>query len=69
MNGTESYYEKTLQPLVDGKITGIAFAPAEYGEQYVGLVAMTDKGKLVAWADRDPEGNGPGHISLQEVDH
>ena len=69
MNGTESYIEKTLQPLVDGKITGIAFAPYEYGEQYVGLVVETDKGKFVAWADRDPEANGPGHINLQEVDH
>jgi len=41
-------------------------------EQYVGLVVRkTLPGRdktFVIWAERDPEGNGPGAFGLQEVD-
>lgn len=67
-----SYHEDLLRPIVGAKIVGLAECPGEMDEQYVGLVVRktlpgNDK-TFVIWAERDPEGNGPGAFGLQEVD-
>tara|TARA_Y100001972_G_scaffold106033_1_gene134130 strand:+ start:827 stop:1048 length:222 start_codon:yes stop_codon:yes gene_type:complete len=67
-----SYYEELLRPIVGAKIIGLADDSSELNEQYVGLVVRktlpgNDK-TFVIWAERDPEGNGPGAFGLQEVD-
>ena len=50
-----------LQPLVGGTITTIL----DGGESF-GFQVRTRAGKKVnVWVDCDPEGNGPGHLSLE----
>ena len=63
-----SYHEDLLRPIVGAKIVGLADCPGEMNEQYVGLVVRKNDKTFVIWAERDPEGNGPGAFGLQEVD-
>tara|TARA_Y100001963_G_scaffold123146_1_gene172933 strand:- start:203 stop:451 length:249 start_codon:yes stop_codon:yes gene_type:complete len=63
-----SYYEELLRPIVGAKIIGLADDSSELNEQYVGLVVRKNDKTFVIWAERDPEGNGPGAFGLQEVD-
>ena len=63
-----SYHEDLLRPIVGAKIVGLAECPGEMDEQYVGLVVRKNDQTFVIWAERDPEGNGPGAFGLQEVD-
>jgi len=47
--------------LIGGEIVGTA----QDGESF-GLKIKLPSGKIVvAWVDTDPEGNGPGHLSIQ----
>jgi len=50
--------------LTDGRI--IAAVASTDGESF-GILIERKGMEIVAWIERDPEGNGPGHIALQET--
>jgi hypothetical protein len=59
-----SYAAEELKQLVGGKITETVMT--EDKESY-GFVVKTKGGaEKVCWIDCDPEGNGPGWVSIQE---
>ena len=53
-----------LKKLVGGKITDTVMT--KDNENYGFVVEAEDGTKKVCWVDCDPEGNGPGFISIQE---
>ena len=52
-----------LKQLIGGKITDTVVTEDE--ESY-GFVVEKDGAKKVCWVDCDPEGNGPGFVSIEE---
>jgi len=54
--------------LVGAKITGAIESPGnDFSEGSFGFNVATEQGKtLQVWVDMDPEGNGPGWLSIQE---
>jgi hypothetical protein len=62
---SEADYEiKNAKPLLDGKIIG--FFKEKGDEGYWGFVVQKDKKFYDVWVNCDPEGNGPGHLSIEE---
>jgi hypothetical protein len=49
--------------LIGFKIVG---ACCDHDNGYFGFVAQKGKKTLRVWVDRDPEGNGAGHLSLED---
>ena len=50
--------------LVGFTVEGVCHA--EDGESF-GLTLQRGKQRLTVWVDCDPEGNGPGHLAIEEV--
>jgi hypothetical protein len=51
---------KHLTKLVGKKVTGVVYDPA------ADIFALKLTGRTYAWILCDPEGNGPGHLDIQE---
>ena len=64
MNSKLMAYEiKNARILVGGTIRGVI---ATDGDDSFGLqVQLPDGPVFKVWIDRDPEGNGPGHLSIE----
>jgi hypothetical protein len=56
--------EKINENLIGGRITGAMIT--EDGESF-GLKVSSPIGRFQVWVDRDPEGNGPGWLSIESV--
>ena len=60
------FESRALNALVGGKITGVVETP-DNEDHFYGLEIKIGAGKTVtAWIQCDPEGNGPGFLSVQE---
>lgn len=57
-------YVKMLKPLIGGKIKKMVVDPTPDGEVYLGLIIENGKKTYEIIALQDPEGNGPGHLSI-----
>ena len=57
-------YIKLLKPLIGGKIKKMIVDPTPDGETYLGLIVEKGKKTYEIIALADPEGNGPGHLSV-----
>jgi hypothetical protein len=55
--------EEIREKLIGFKIVGTAY---DEDNQSFGFVAQKGKKKYVVWVDRDPEGNGCGHLSIED---
>lgn len=68
--GIESHYmEQHLGQLVGGTIVGMCSDKPEPGEPtFYGLLVLMDNGerRRIAWIQCDPEGNGPGHLAIED---
>ena len=60
------YEIKNAQPLVGGVITGILDGGESFGLQVRACLPGGGKRTLHVWVDRDPEGNGPGHLNIED---
>lgn len=49
--------------LIGGEIKGVVM---DEENCFWGLRIQTNKGNFVAWVDKDPEGNGPGHLQIEK---
>jgi hypothetical protein len=54
---------KQLEPLVGGRITAAINTPDN--ESFGFVVTLPDKTTRHVWVDCDPEGNGPGHLNIE----
>lgn len=60
-----AYLKKHLKQLIGGKIEALVEDPDD--DEYLGLAVRMPTGKLkIVWPLRDPEGNGPGHLDIQD---
>jgi hypothetical protein len=62
---SETQYEADQ---IQNKLIGFKIVGACHDENhgYFGFVAQKGKKTLRVWVDRDPEGNGAGHLSIEE---
>jgi len=59
--------EAHLKPLAGGKIESGIVDDTEPNRPFYGL-RVTNNGKNYnVWVSRDPEGNGPGHLDIEEI--
>lgn len=67
---TTPYYKKHLSPLIGCRIIAMVVDNTDPTETYTGYHLHCDKtGKTFELiALRDPEGNGPGHLSITPVE-
>lgn len=64
------YECKQLKQLIGGKIVGIIrnepsernFQTSSFGFE----VRLPDNTNRLVWVDADPEGNGPGHLNIEQ---
>jgi hypothetical protein len=64
----KDYTFEHLEQLIGFTVTRIVKAEDdEYTEGSYGLVLEKDGKKKQAWIDQDPEGNGPGHLDIEDV--
>ena len=66
MSNNGSFAEHYSQ-LIGYTVTGIAVDDSdkdEFGDPWEGLVMEDGKRKKIVWANRDPEGNGPGFLEI-----
>ena len=54
---------KSTDPLLDGKI--VRFGVDNEREWFCLVIECADGKTRLAWVNRDPEGNGPGHLDIQ----
>ena len=63
----EEWIKKHYGQLVGYKITAIAIDGKDNADEpWIGLVLEKRKKEKVAWILMDPEGNGTGHLDIQE---
>lgn len=63
----ENWIKKHYGQLVGYKITDIAIDGKDNADEpWIGLVLEKRKKEKVAWILMDPEGNGTGHLDIQE---
>ena len=63
----ENWIKKHYGQLVGYKITAIAIDGKDNADEpWIGLVLEKRKKEKVAWILMDPEGNGTGHLDIQE---
>jgi hypothetical protein len=60
-------YIKLLKPLIGGKIKHIIVDATPDGEVYMGLVIENGKKTYEVLGLADPEGNGPGFLSVTKI--
>lgn len=58
------YEVKQLKPLVGGRITAVLQTPDN--ESFGFVITLPDRTKRRVWVDCDPEGNGPGHLNIEQ---
>ena len=63
MTAVEAEIEQAKR-LVGFTVEGVCHT--EDGESF-GLTLRREKKRMNVWVDCDPEGNGPGHLALEEV--
>lgn len=68
MSQDHAYMQRHIAPLIGGTIVQLVASDGESHEQDVfGIEVRKPDGKtVVAWILCDPEGNGPGHLDIQE---
>jgi hypothetical protein len=62
-----NYYEKTLKPLIGGKIKAIIVDPAPYGDTFMGIIVENGKKTYEVLGLSDPEGNGAGFLRVEMI--
>ena len=55
------YYKKIVGPINGGTITGLIQSQDSWG-----LAIKKGEKVFKVWVDMDPEGNGPGHLDVEE---
>lgn len=61
------YVKKHLSPLMGGKIVDIVYEPSDSCNPYMGIIIKVGKREYEVVALSDPEGNGAGHLSIQQT--
>jgi hypothetical protein len=63
MDDAKYEYKEIQEKLIGFKITEAIISPD--GESF-GFKAIKGKKEVLVWVDRDPEGNGCGHLEIQD---
>jgi hypothetical protein len=64
----KDYMFEYLEQLLGHTVIRVVKAKdSEYTEGSYGLVLECNGKKKQAWIDQDPEGNGPGHLDIEDV--
>jgi len=59
---------KHLQPLIGATIIRVEAEPSEYADAWPVLYVKLRNGSIKALIiQRDPEGNGPGHVEIEDT--
>lgn len=62
-----TYLFDKLQRLLDGVLIDLVVSQDQNdGEEYLGLIIDKDGTNYILWVEQDPEGNGPGWLSVGE---
>jgi len=59
----DAFDEKHLAQLVGRTVIGLAM---DNSDPYGTVWALRLSGGKIAWIQQDPEGNGPGHLSIED---
>jgi hypothetical protein len=61
---TDYEVEQITEKLIGFKIIGAVQSPCS---EYFGLHLRKGRKDIKVWVDRDPEGNGAGHLSIESA--